>query len=68
MDEIAWVLELAEHPFIWVVKSRTWSLSEARTKKLVFWAEISPKNRLLVGIEQILAIDNRLKKKSMENR
>ena len=26
LDKIAWGIELAKHPFIWVVKSRTWLL------------------------------------------
>ena len=33
MDEIAWGLELAEHPFIWMVKSQIWSLLNERVEQ-----------------------------------
>ena len=52
---------LNKHCFILIVENRD-------KKKSVFSAEISPKNRLSAGIEEILAIDNRLRKKSVENR
>ena len=37
------------------------------TKKSVFLAEISPKNQLSASIKEILATNNRLRKKSVEN-
>ena len=44
------------------------NLLVTREKKSVFLVEISPKNRLSAGTEEILATDNRLRKKSVENR
>ena len=43
-------------------------LLQAGTKKSVFSAKISSKSRLLTSTEEILATDNRLRKKSVENR
>ena len=44
------------------------NLLVTREKKKVFSIEILLKNRLSAGTEEIFATDNRLRKKSVENR